>query len=78
VHVKDVTADGRLVPAGEGVAGWSGLMARLRAAGYEGFFTLEPHLAQAGAFQGFSGPDQFRLAARAFQDLLHAEGWAYA
>jgi len=77
VHVKDVTADGRLVPAGEGVAGWPGLLSRLRDAGYEGFFTLEPHLAQAGAFQGFSGPDQFRLAAHAFQDLLHAVGWGY-
>ncbi|HMA34883.1 MAG TPA: sugar phosphate isomerase/epimerase family protein [Chloroflexia bacterium] len=78
VHVKDVTAEGRLVPAGAGVAGWPGLLARLRAAGYDGFFTLEPHLAAAGPFQGFSGPDQFRLAARAFQDLLQAAGWAYA
>jgi 3-dehydroshikimate dehydratase len=78
VHVKDVTAEGRLVPAGAGVAGWLGLLARLHAAGYDGFFTLEPHLAAAGPFQGFSGPDQFRLAAAAFQDLLHAEGWAYA
>jgi 3-dehydroshikimate dehydratase len=78
VHVKDVTAEGRLVPAGAGVAGWPGLLARLRDAGYDGFFTLEPHLAEAGPFQGFSGPDQFRLAAVAFQDLLHAEGWAYA
>ncbi len=78
VHVKDVTSAGRLVPAGAGVAGWPGLLARLRAAGYDGFFTLEPHLAAAGPFQGFSGPDQFRLAAHAFQDLLRAEGWAYA
>lgn len=78
VHVKDVTAEGRLVPAGAGVAGWPGLLARLRAGGYSGFFTLEPHLAAAGPFAGFSGPDQFRLAARAFQDLLRAAGWATA
>jgi 3-dehydroshikimate dehydratase len=78
VHVKDVTAEGRMVPAGEGAAGWPGLLARLRSAGYEGFFTLEPHLAGASKFQGFSGPDQVRLAARAFQDLLDAEGWIYA
>ena len=53
------------------------LLARLRADGYDGWFSLEPHLAAAGRFAGFSGPDLFRHASQAFQGLLRAQGWAY-
>lgn len=78
VHVKDVAADGTLVPAGAGVARWPDILQALRADGYNGILALEPHLQSAGQFQGFSGPDLFRRAAHALQDLLQAMNWPYA
>ena len=78
VHVKDAISDGSVVPAGEGVAHWPELLQRLRADGYDGFLSLEPHLAFAGQYQGFSGPDLFRLASQALQHMLQAMDWEYA
>ena len=77
IHVKDVRADGAIAPAGEGVARWPDLLQRLRQDGYDGFLSLEPHLAAAGQHQGFSGPDLFRRASQALQLLLRAMDWAY-
>jgi 3-dehydroshikimate dehydratase len=77
VHVKDVRADGTLVVAGEGEAHWPELLQRLRSDGYDGFMSLEPHLAAAGQYQGFSGPDRFRQASQALQGLLRAMSWSY-
>ena len=71
VHVKDARlADGSVVPAGEGDAGWPGLLAALADRGYRGFLTLEPHLATAGPAGGFSGPDGWRRATAALRGLL--------
>ncbi len=78
VHVKDVDAAGRVVAAGEGVSHWPELLDRLRADGYDGVLALEPHLAAAGQFQGFSGPGLFRHAARSLKGLLDTMGWTYA
>jgi sugar phosphate isomerase/epimerase len=74
VHVKDaVLASGQVVPAGQGDGEVRETLAALRASGFDGFFSLEPHLASAGRFSGFSGPDLFREAARAFKDLLREQ-----
>jgi len=78
MHVKDARADGSVVAAGEGMARWPDLLQRLREDGYDGFFSLEPHLAAAGRFQGFSGPDLFRRASQALQGMLQTMGWEYA
>jgi len=78
VHVKDARSDGSVVAAGEGVTHWPELLQRLRAGGYDGFLSLEPHLASASKYQGFSGPDLFRLASQALQQMLQAMGWEYA
>ncbi len=78
VHVKDVRADGTLVVAGEGAASWPEILQRLRQDGYDGFLSLEPHLAAAGQYQGFSGPDLFRQAAQALKRLLHDMNWEHA
>jgi 3-dehydroshikimate dehydratase len=75
VHVKDARSDGRVVAAGEGMACWPDLLQRLREDGYDGFFSLEPHLAAGGQFSGFSGPDLFRHASRALQGMLNQMGW---
>ncbi len=77
VHVKDALADGSVVAAGEGVARWPDLLQRLHKNGYKGFFSLEPHLAVAGQFQGFSGPERFSHASQSFQKLLQAIHWEY-
>ena len=78
VHVKDALTDGSVVAAGEGDSHWPDLLQRLRKDGYDGFLTLEPHLAMAGKYQGFSGPDLFRKASQALQNLLKEMGWEYA
>jgi len=78
VHVKDALADGKVVAAGEGVARWPELLRRLRADGYDGFFSLEPHLIAMGQYGGFSGPDLFRHASQSLQNLLKEMDWAYA
>lgn len=50
VHVKDaVRSSGINVPAGEGDGSIPELISRLNSEGYDGFLTLEPHLA---AFEG--------------------------
>ena len=78
VHVKDAQLDGNVVAAGEGESRWLDLLRRLRTDGYTGFFSLEPHLAAAGQFQGFSGPNLFRHASQSLQRLLREIDWEYA
>jgi len=78
VHVKDARTDGSVGPADEGVSYWPELLQRLRADGYDGFLSLEPHLALAGQYHGCSGPDLFRRAYQALQQMLQAMGWEYA
>jgi sugar phosphate isomerase/epimerase len=71
VQVKDaLMASGEVVPAGQGDGQVRETVAALRDSGFAGFFSLEPHLAQAGPMGGFSGPDGFRRAAQALKELL--------
>jgi 3-dehydroshikimate dehydratase len=77
VHVKDARPDRTVVAVGEGVARWPELLERLRASGYDGNFSLEPHLAAAGRYQGFSGPDLFRHASQSFIAMLQSMDWVY-
>ena len=76
VHVKDV-ANGEVVVAGEGRAQFADMLHAMRDDGYEGVFSLEPHLASAGKLKGFSGRDRFRHASAAFKKLLAELDWAY-
>ena len=74
VHVKDaLRGAGQVVPAGKGDGELRETLAALHASGFDGFFSLEPHLQSAGPFSGFSGPDLFRTAAHAFKDLLREQ-----
>jgi sugar phosphate isomerase/epimerase len=71
VQIKDALAQtGEVVPAGEGDGEVRETLAALRDSGFEGYLSLEPHLAQAGRFGGFSGPAGFRRAAQALRALL--------
>lgn len=74
VHVKDaLLGSGQVVPAGQGDGEWRETIAALRDSGFDGFFSLEPHLASAGTFSGFSGLTLFRTAAHAFKGLLREQ-----
>ncbi|MEO8956947.1 MAG: sugar phosphate isomerase/epimerase family protein [Ktedonobacteraceae bacterium] len=78
VHVKDALLDGTVVAAGEGATQWAALLQRLYADGYDGYFSLEPHLTTARQFSGFSGQELFRHASQALQRMLQNMGWEYA
>jgi sugar phosphate isomerase/epimerase len=71
VQVKDaLAATGEVVPAGQGDGQVADTLAALRDSGFEGYLSLEPHLAVAGRHGGFSGPASFRRAAQALKALL--------
>lgn len=78
-HIKDaMMPDGKIVPPGEGDGD---IEAILREAiidrKYDGFLSLEPHLAVAGQFQGFSGPDLYTKAVRCLKKILDGMGAKY-
>jgi sugar phosphate isomerase/epimerase len=72
LQVKDArAATGQVVPAGQGDGQLRETLGALRDSGFEGFMSLEPHLARAGRYGGFSGPDGFRRASQALKFLLN-------
>jgi sugar phosphate isomerase/epimerase len=72
LQVKDaLAATGEVVPAGQGDGELRETLAALRDSGFAGFMSLEPHLARAGRFGGFSGPEGFHRAASALKFLLN-------
>ena len=76
VHVKDKESPkGKVVVAGEGSAEWRELLGALKADGYAGFFSLEPHLQVAGRSFGYTGHDLFGKAHAALMGLLAETGW---
>jgi sugar phosphate isomerase/epimerase len=71
VQVKDALAGtGEVVPAGQGDGQVRETLSALGNEGFEGYLSLEPHLALGGRHGGFSGPEGFRRAARALKELL--------
>jgi sugar phosphate isomerase/epimerase len=71
LQVKDaVAATGQVVPAGQGDGEVRETLAALAASGFSGYASLEPHLAEAGRYGGFSGAQEFRRAATALKGLL--------
>lgn len=78
VQIKDAQlATGEVVAAGRGDGEVVETIRALRQDGYDGFFSLEPHLSQTHSLGGFSGPDLFTEAWQAFTDLLKAEDISY-
>ncbi|WP_092506860.1 sugar phosphate isomerase/epimerase family protein [Agrococcus jejuensis] len=77
LQVKDaLAATGEVVPAGQGQGQVAKTVAALRDAGYEGFVSLEPHLAEGHELGGFSGPFAFGDAARALHAIADEAGIA--
>jgi sugar phosphate isomerase/epimerase len=78
IQIKDaVLATGEVVPAGEGDGRLRETVRALADDGYEGFVSMEPHLTSAHHLGGFSGPDDFVRATKAFLAILDAEGVEY-
>jgi sugar phosphate isomerase/epimerase len=79
IQIKDaLAADGTVVTAGNGDGEVARTMRALQHDGFDGFFSLEPHLSVGFETGGFSGPDLFRRAWQDFTDLLDAEGITYS
>ena len=79
IQVKDaLAATGEVVPAGAGDGEVHQTIAALSADGYDGFFSMEPHLAAVNPLGGFSGADEFVRATKAFTAILDSEGITYA
>ena len=75
LQVKDaLAATGEVVPAGQGDGQVRETLAALRDSGFEGFVSLEPHLAQAGRYGGFSGPEGFARASQSLKFILNELG----
>jgi sugar phosphate isomerase/epimerase len=75
LQVKDAVAGtGDVVAAGEGDGELLATVTALRDDGYAGFASLEPHLAIQHGLGGFSGPEAFGRAARAFAALTASIG----
>ena len=67
MQIKDCAKDGvGNLPAGQGDGQIPETLAGLRDSGFDGVFSLEPHLSQGM----FSGPELFTTAANAFTGLL--------
>ncbi len=78
IQIKDARlADGVVVPAGDGDGQVPETIAALRADGFDGFFSMEPHLKAGERYGGFSGPELFTKATRAFTAILDAQGITY-
>ena len=77
IQIKDaLLADGTVVVAGAGDGELRETVRALRADGFDGFFSLEPHLGEYTAFGALSGPELFTKAWKAFTDILTSEGIA--
>ena len=84
IHVKDASgveldANGhsKVLPAGEGDGQVRELVAALAADGYDGFFSIEPHLGDFDAFGGLCGPDLWTDAYNAITKILSDQDIAW-
>ena len=71
LHIKDARfSDKVIVPAGEGDGEIKEILKELKKRRFDGFLSLEPHLAISGKMSGFSGAKLFKKAARALKEIL--------
>jgi len=79
VHVKDARLEtGKVTVAGAGDGEVRETIRALRDSGFDGFFSLEPHINKAPEYAHLTAPERFVVAARAFKELLREEGIAWA
>ena len=79
IQIKDaLLSDGTVVVAGAGDGEVPETVRALRADGFDGFFSLEPHLGEYTAFGAMSGPELFTESWKAFTGILTSEGIKHA
>lgn len=84
IHCKDALAPtgsddlGKVVPSGEGDGQFREVFAALRDSGYDGFFSIEPHLGNFDAFGGLCGPELWTTAHTALTGLFRELGVEWA
>ncbi len=83
MHIKDATAQKKIVPAGRGIGNIAKILSALKEKGYEGFVSLEPHL---GSFAGldhlqgdmdgidtstpFTPEERFKIAYESLKEII--------
>ncbi|RAP75049.1 sugar phosphate isomerase/epimerase family protein [Paenibacillus montanisoli] len=78
MHVKDVSSrTGKETPAGQGDGRLPELIGSLQQRGYDGFLSLEPHLASTGQYPNESSEELFVRASRALKSILDRAGQAW-
>ena len=81
IHIKDALwSDGSVVPAGYGDGNVEKILTMLKDSGYQGFLSLEPHLADFAGFSALeqstvekkklSGEESFTIACEALNKIL--------
>lgn len=75
VHCKDAKFPtggdlGEVVPSGEGDGQFRELFAALKDSGFDGFFSIEPHLGDFDAFGGLCGPELWTTAYTALVNVF--------
>lgn len=70
IHIKDAREDRKVVPAGEGVGQVPETLTWLKAQGWQGVLSIEPHLQFAGDRGGFTGIESFKIATDAIKGIL--------
>lgn len=81
IHIKDALwSDGSVVPAGHGDGNVEKILKMLKDSGYQGFLSLEPHLADFAGFRSLeqsagekkklSGEEAFTIACEALRKIL--------
>ena len=73
VHIKDATADKKIVPAGHGAGQVSEILGRLLGSGFRGFLSLEPHLTDFAGLAALEQDPQKRGSA-----MSAGEAWELA
>jgi len=73
-HIKDAETSGKVVPAGVGAGNFVEILTDAVKRGFDGFASLEPHLAHAGSSYGDTGPELFKVAADALKGVIAKAG----
>jgi len=80
IHCKDASASvvvnglNKVLPCGEGDGQVRELVSALKADGFDGFFSIEPHLGDFDAFGGLCGPDLWTTAYDALTGIFREQG----
>ncbi len=83
IHCKDASASvvvnglNKVLPCGEGDGQVRELVSALKADGFDGFFSIEPHLGDFDAFGGLCGPDLWTTAYDAVTGIFREQGIAW-